>query len=54
MGIKKNFIYNIILTLSSYIISLIVFPYVSLTLGVEDIVRFDFSNKTRRLNDKEK
>ena len=44
MGIKKNFVYNIILTLSSYIISLIVFPYVARTLGVEAIGRVDFSN----------
>lgn len=34
-SIKKNFLYNLILTLSSYIISFIVFPYVSRVLGVE-------------------
>lgn len=44
MGIKKNFLYNVILTLSSYIVSLIVFPYVARTLGVESIGRLDFSN----------
>jgi len=37
MGIKKNFIYNSILTLSQYIIGLITFPYISRVLGVSNI-----------------
>ncbi|SEM54451.1 Membrane protein involved in the export of O-antigen and teichoic acid [Prevotella sp. ne3005] len=40
--IKVNFIYNIALTLSTYIIHLIVFPYVSRVLGVELIGRIGF------------
>lgn len=33
-GIKTNFIFNVLLTLSSYVVNLLVFPYVSRTLGV--------------------
>lgn len=40
--IKVNFVYNIALTLSTYIINLIVFPYVSRVLGVELIGRIGF------------
>lgn len=44
MGIKKNFAYNTLLTLSSYIISLIVFPHVARVLGVELLGKIDFAN----------
>lgn len=37
MSIKKNFIYNSILTTASYIFPLITFPYVSRVLGVTNI-----------------
>lgn len=37
MGLKKNFIYNSFLTLSTYIFGLITFPYVSRVLGVQNI-----------------
>jgi O-antigen/teichoic acid export membrane protein len=37
MGVVKNFTYNSILTLSSYTVSLLVFPYISRKLGVENI-----------------
>ena len=42
--IKSNFGYNIFLTLSSYIVSFILFPYVSRVLGVENIGRIGFVN----------
>ena len=37
MSIKKNFFYNSILTLSSYVFPLITFPYTSRVIGVENI-----------------
>lgn len=37
MGIKRNFLYNLFLTLSNYIVGLIVFPYISRVLGVANI-----------------
>lgn len=37
MSIKKNFIYNSILTVSRYIFPLLVFPYVTRVLGVDNI-----------------
>lgn len=42
MSIKKNFIYNVILTLSTYVANLIIFPYVSRVLGVENIGAIGF------------
>ena len=42
--IKKNFIYNVLLTLSSYIINIFIFPYVSRTLGVELVGKIGFVN----------
>ena len=36
-GIKKNFIYNSVLTLSQYVFGLITLPYISRVLGVESI-----------------
>ena len=42
--IKKNFIYNVLLTLSSYIINIIIFPYVSRVLGVELVGKIGFVN----------
>ena len=44
MGVKKNFAYNVMITMSSYIISLALFPYVSRVLGVSLIGRVDFAN----------
>ena len=35
--VKRNFVYNGILTLSNYIFPLIVYPYVSRVLGVSNI-----------------
>ena len=46
VSIKYNFIFNIILTLSSYIATILVFPYVSRVLGVEYIGIFGFINRT--------
>lgn len=37
MGLKKNFLYSSILTVSNYIFPLITFPYVSRVLGVDNI-----------------
>lgn len=37
MGIKKNFAYNSILTISNFIFPLLVFPYVTRVLGVSNI-----------------
>lgn len=37
MGIKKNFVYNSILTISGYFFPLLTFPYVSRVLGVSNI-----------------
>ena len=37
MGLRKNFIYNIIVTTSNYLFPFIVFPYVSRTLGVHNL-----------------
>ena len=41
-NIKTNFIYNISLTLSTYIINLLLFPYVSRILGVENLGKIGF------------
>lgn len=41
-SIKKNFVFNIILTLSTYIINIFLFPYVSRTLGVENVGKIGF------------
>jgi len=46
MGIKKNFLYNSILTLSQYIIGLITFPYVSRVLGASNIGIISFVDST--------
>lgn len=45
-SIKKNFGYNVILTMSTYIFGLIVFPYVSRVLGVDMIGRVNFADQT--------
>ena len=37
MGLKSNISYNIILTISGYIIALILFPYISRVLGVSNL-----------------
>ena len=41
-SIKRNFVFNIILTLSTYIINIFLFPYVSRALGVEQIGKIGF------------
>ena len=45
-SIKKNFIYKSILTLSTYLINLMIFPYVSRVLGVEYIGLVNFVDNT--------
>lgn len=45
-SIKSNYIYNLLLTISSYIASLIVYPYVARVLGVENMGILGFVNKT--------
>lgn len=42
MGIKKNVIYNSILTLSNYIFGIILLPYITRVLGVDNIGAVDF------------
>ena len=37
MGVKKNFLYSAILTISNYIFPLLTYPYVSRVLGVTNI-----------------
>lgn len=44
--ITTNFIFNVLLTLSTYIAQLIVYPYVSRVLGVEAMGSIGFINKT--------
>jgi len=46
MGVVKNFTYNTILTLSSYIVSLLIFPYISRILGVDNIGIVGFVDTT--------
>ncbi|MPL79121.1 putative O-antigen transporter [bioreactor metagenome] len=46
MGIKKNFIYNSILTISQYIIGLITFPYITRILGASNIGTLGFVDNT--------
>lgn len=43
-SIKKNFAYNIALTLSTYVINLVLFPYVSRVLGVDLVGKIGFTN----------
>lgn len=45
-SIKKNFAYNSALTLSSYVMAFITFPYVSRILGVSNIGLVDFVDNT--------
>lgn len=45
-SLKKNFAFNIALTLSTYIINIFLFPYVSRTLGVETIGKIGFVTNT--------
>ena len=44
--ITTNFIYNVTLTLSSYLINLVLFPYVSRVLGVDMVGKVGFVNDT--------
>lgn len=37
MGLMANFLYNLVLTISNYVVGIIVFPYISRVLGVESI-----------------
>ena len=46
MGIKKNFLYNLFLTLSNYITGLIVFPYISRVFGVSNVGIVGFVDNT--------
>lgn len=46
MTIRSNFIYNVILTLSTYIANFILFPYVSRVLGVEQFGVIGFARQT--------
>ena len=41
-SIKKNFTYSLILTVSGYVFTFIIFPYVSRVLGVENIGAINF------------
>ena len=45
-SIKKNFAYKSILTISTYLISFITFPYVARVLGVEHIGLVNFVDNT--------
>lgn len=45
-SIKRNFVYRSILTLSSYVMGFITFPYVSRVLGVEKVGLIDFVDNT--------
>lgn len=45
-SIRKNFTYRSILTVSTYIVSLITFPYVTRVLGVENIGLVNFVDNT--------
>ena len=45
-SLKKNFIYKSILTLSSYLMAFITFPYVSRILGVERLGLVNFVDNT--------
>lgn len=45
-SLKKNFVYRSILTLSTYLIGLVTFPYVSRLLGVERIGLVNFVDNT--------
>lgn len=42
MGLKKNIIYNSVLTLSNYIFGIILLPYISRVLGVGNVGAVDF------------
>lgn len=46
MGLKKNIAYNSLLTVTNYIIPLIVFPYVARILGVENFGIYSFVDST--------
>ena len=37
MSLKGNFVYSNIITISNYLFPMIVFPYVSRTLGLENV-----------------
>lgn len=37
MSLKGNFVYSTIITISNYLFPMIVFPYVSRTLGLENV-----------------
>lgn len=43
-NIKKNFAYNSVLTLSTYVINLFLFPYVARVLGVDIVGKISFVN----------
>lgn len=45
-SIKKNFVYKSFLTISTYLVSLLIFPYISRVLGVENIGLVNFVDNT--------
>ena len=45
-SIKKNFAYKSILTISSYIMGFIIFPYISRVFGVERLGLVNFVDNT--------
>lgn len=45
-SIKKNFAYKSVLTVSTYLVSLLIYPYVSRVLGVENIGLVNFVDNT--------
>ena len=42
MGLQKNIVYSAVLTCSTYLVPLLVFPYISRVLGVDGIGAVDF------------
>ena len=45
-SIKRNFIYKSVLTISTYLINFLVFPYISRVLGVEKVGLVGFVDNT--------
>lgn len=46
MSVKYNFIYNVILTLSTYVANFVLFPYITRVLGVEQFGIVGFARQT--------
>ena len=45
-SIKKNFVYKSVLTISTYLMNFVTFPYVSRILGVDGIGLVSFVDNT--------